>query len=474
MSGRTSGQRRQGSSGQGWPGPGADPARQAALECLTAVDEQDAYANLIMPRLLAQWSLNGRDAAFATELAYGTLRMRGLYDPIIEHASRRSITALDPPVLRVLRMGVHQVWGMRVPAHAAVSQTVSLARASGVTSAAGFVNAVMRRVTEKDHDGWLATIAPGSTRRDMSVRHSHPAWVVEALETSLVADGRAGQVEAVLAADNTPAKVTLAARPGLVEQSALVAAVPGAAPGRWAPTAVVLDAGQPSRLAQVRSGVAGVQDEGSQLAALSLVGARPVEPGERWLDMCAGPGGKTALLGAMAAQHGVTVDAIELHEHRADLVRQAVRAIPAGTVTVTAADARVWTQSDGYDRILLDAPCSGLGALRRRPEARWRREPSDLPELVALQQELLTAAARLLKPGGVVAYVTCSPVLAETREVIDAVTTGTPLRPVHIPEVLADLTGAPPEVWGVGPHVQLWPDRHGTDAMFISILASAG
>jgi 16S rRNA (cytosine967-C5)-methyltransferase len=187
-------------------------------------------------------------------------------------------------------------------------------------------------------------------------------------------------------------------------------------------------------------------------------------PDAAWLDMCAGPGGKAALLGAIAATRGATLDALELHAHRAQLVGQATRALPPGTVTVHTADATAWTGGP-YDRILLDAPCTGLGALRRRPESRWRRTEADLDDLTALQLRLLTRAGELLRPGGIIAYVTCSPVLAETRDIVAS----SGLRALDARAALAQATGDP-DGWGRGPEVQLWTHVHGTDSMFIALL----
>jgi 16S rRNA (cytosine967-C5)-methyltransferase len=444
-------------------GPAIDGAREAAFRCLRAVEAEDAYANLAMPGFLSALSLSGRDAAFATELAYGTLRMRGLYDAVIRHAAKRDPEALDAPVRWALWLGAHQALSMRVPPHAAVSETVNLARRHGGPRVAPLVNAVMRRIVERDLAAWHAVVAPAHTRDDMAVRHSHPRWVAKELAEALIADGRPTELEALLIADNTPAPVTLIARPGLAERGDL-----HAEPTRFSPWGATLAGGDPGQIPAVASGTAAVQDEGSQLVAGALVEHAPVAQGEVWLDMCAGPGGKAALLGALAAQHGATLQANEIHEHRADLVRRAIRAVPGDVVTVTRADSRDLS-AHAFDRVLLDAPCTGLGALRRRPEARWRREPADVAVLGELQAELLAAAAGAVKPGGVVAYVTCSPVLAETRDIVRA---AHGLELVDARPAMARLTGTEVDSWGKGPHVQLWPHVHGTDAMYLALLES--
>jgi 16S rRNA (cytosine967-C5)-methyltransferase len=261
--------------------------------------------------------------------------------------------------------------------------------------------------------------------------------------------------------------VTLVARPGRAEVAELVAA--GATPGRWSPYAAGLPGGDPGSFPAVREGRAGVQDEGSQLVALALATAALDGPDARWLDLCAGPGGKAALLAALAAGRGAGLLAAELAPHRARLVRNVLGdAAERGWAEVVVADGRApaW-QAGAFDRVLVDAPCTGLGALRRRPEARWRRQPGDVASLAALQRDLLGSALDAVRPGGLVAYVVCSPHLAETRTVVADVLRR---RPEAVERVDARplLPGVPD--LGDGPDVQLWPHRHGTDAMYLALL----
>jgi 16S rRNA (cytosine967-C5)-methyltransferase len=460
-----------------------DQARGAAFDALRAVAESDAYANLVLPPLLRERGVTGRDAGFATELAYGALRLRGRYDAVLAHASSRPLDQVDGPVLDVLRLGAHQLLGMRVPSHAAVSETVALARERVGAGAAQFVNAVLRRVSERTPEEWLTVIgdAADPDGSDAVARlaavESHPAWVVRSLREALVGSGRpADELPALLAADNAPPRVTLVARPGLVEPAEL-AEQGEVAPAGLVPTALVLRSGDPGALTAVREGRAGVQDEGSQLVTLALVEAPLDGPDERWLDLCAGPGGKAALLGALAAGRGARLVANEVQPHRARLVSQSLRAVPASAVEeVRTGDGREVgrVEPGSYDRVLLDAPCTGLGALRRRPESRWRRTPADLATLSALQRELLASAFAAVRPGGVVGYVTCSPHLAETQLVVhDAV------RAAQRAGTSVEVLDATPVVAGVAPSwepvagrrdVQLWPHVHGTDAMHLTLL----
>ncbi|WP_229053756.1 transcription antitermination factor NusB [Aeromicrobium sp. Leaf350] len=419
----------------------SDLARGVAFNVLAAVRDDDAYVNLLLPRLLSDENLDSRDAAFATELTHGTIRWQGTYDAIIDHLAPRQ---LDPPVRDVLRLGAHQLLAMRVPDHAAVSTSVALVRRVVGHKPAGFVNAILRRVAERDLDAWIELLTQGlATDEALAVRYSHPVWVVRELRRALLAVDASHEIEELLAADNVAPKVTLVARPRL----ATVAELPGT-PGLLSPWAVVLDGGDPGQIAAVREGRAAVQDEGSQLVAKALVDLPLEPPRTRWLDLCAGPGGKAALLGALAAERGAHLVANEVQPHRAELVRQSLRALP--DVEVTCHDGREgpW-EAGSFDRILIDAPCTGLGALRRRPEARWRRTPEDLQALVPLQQALLRRGIELLRQGGVIAYATCSPSPSETLDVIETVGRG-----VAVLERV--------DRW--------WPHRDGTDAMFVALL----
>jgi 16S rRNA (cytosine967-C5)-methyltransferase len=436
-----------------------DIARRAAYEAVAAVHRDDAYANLVLPRVLADLRVSGLDAAFATELTYGTLRLTGTLDAVVASAAGREVGRIDPPVRDALRLGAYQLLRMRVPAHAAASTTVELVRAIA-PGAIGFANAVLRRISERDWPAWLDELAPDDPIGRLAVEHAHPEWIVRAFHDVL---GDLDDTARALAADNEPALVHLCARPGLVDRDALAAQVHGR-PGPWSPYAVHLGGGAPGDIAAVADGRAHVQDEGSQLVAAALAQAPLDGPDESWLDLCAGPGGKAGLLGALAADRGAVLTAVEVAEHRARLVEQATRGLP---VEVVHADGREAPES-AFDRVLVDAPCTGLGSLRRRPEARWRRQPADLPALTRLQRELLAAALRAVRPGGLVAYVTCSPHTVETQVSVAQASrrSAVPVEPVDARALLpADL----PDL-GDGPAAQLWPHRHGTDAMYLALL----
>jgi 16S rRNA (cytosine967-C5)-methyltransferase len=439
-----------------------DPPRRAAFDVLQAVVERDAYANLALPALLRERGITGRDAAFATELTYGTCRIRGLLDAIIGAAAGRSPDVINPVLLDLLRLGSYQLLRTRVDTYAAVSTTVEQAGIEFDSARAGFVNGVLRTIAARDEASWTAELAPDPASDPVghaAFVHAHPRWVAQAFADALGAS--AGELDAALASDDERPQVHLAARPGALTATELAAAIGGAV-AHYSPYAVYLPAGDPAQLAPVRDGHALIQDEGSQLVARALTRAPVDGDTGRWLDLCAGPGGKTALLAAIGSSSGARVTAVEQSPTRAKMVAGNVRGLE---VEVLTADGRRSGLDPGFDRVLVDAPCTGLGALRRRPEARWRRQPADIPALTKLQRELLAAAIELTRPGGVVLYATCSPHLAETLGVVAEALRRYPVRALDARGLFA-----PVDALGDGPHVQLWPHRHGTDAMFAAAL----
>jgi len=443
-----------------------DVPRLAAFQVLKTVRVDDAYTNLVLPAVITHFALEPRDAAFVTELASGTIRSRGTYDAILATCIDRSLNKVEDKALDVLRLGTHQLLAMRVPAHAAISTSVDLARATVSVGAAGFVNAVLRKVSEHDLETWIARVAPDQAtnpQRYAEVAFSHPAWIIDELRRAV---GNA-ELHATLAANNEPPRVTLVARPGRATRDEL--------PGShtlYSPYGVVLEGGNPSAVPAVAQGRAGVQDEGSQLVAIALAGAEVSGRDTRWLDLCAGPGGKSALLAGLAAERGAGLLAVERQPHRSRLVARALVGADGVLGVVTADGTRPPLRPGSFDRVLVDAPCTGLGALRRRPEARWRRKPDDLLTLVLLQRALLSAAVDLVRPGGVVLYATCSPVTAETSGVVSSVLESRD--DVLLDDAAALLPDVPDCAGAVPGTVQLWPHRHGTDAMFMALLRRVG
>lgn len=463
---------------EGWH-PGrqpSDPARLVAYDVLRAVSAEGAYANLILPQLLRRARLKGSDAAFATNLCYGTLRLQGRWDAIIAMCTQgRRLEEIDPEILDILRLGAHQLLEFRTPPHAAIFEMVTLTRNELSQNRGGFVNAILRRVSERA-DEW-ESILRASSASDTSFHatwHSHPRWIVEEFEQSLAANGRSAEdVAGVLVADNEPAKVALVPRDLTKRQlrRGIIAEGMEASPGQLMPNALLLESGDPQRLWSIQNGAAGVQDEGSQLIAAILAQAPMSGRDDLWLDLCSGPGGKTATLAALGAERGASIHANEPQEHRLDLVANAVEPW-ARRVALRLGDGRdiALQEKETYDRVLVDAPCTGLGALRRRPESRWRKTPEDVIDLKELQLELLQAGFDALRPGGVLVYSTCSPVVAETRAVVAAfLANNSAARVVDAGPVASSV--AIREVPSHEGLIQLWPDLDRTDAMFIALIA---
>ena len=444
--------------------------RRVAFEVLTAVHVDDAYANLELPTAISWAKLSNRDAAFATELTYGVLRKQGSVDAVIAACSDRP--KIDQPVQDVLRIGAYQLLFMRTPTHAAVDESVSLARTVVGQSVTSFVNAVLRKVAQHSWTEWVEILAKDAAPVDrLALEYSYPVWVIRTLADAYQCD--ATTVQPILQAGNEPAHVTLIARPGQCTVDELLA-VPHVAPGNWSPLAAHIVrpttddetwSTNPGDIELVRSGRVGVQDEGSQLVALALTNAQVEGDEHNWLDMCAGPGGKAAILAGVAASRSIALTALEPIASRATLVEQSLEHAP-GQHEVIVTDARTFTADHQFDRILIDAPCTGLGALRRRPESRWRKQPSDIPELTTLQGQLLDQASELVRIGGVVCYATCSPHIAETDAVVDAFIKR------HPSFATIDVSATVPSLnLPENTHrVRLRPDIHGTDGMYFVLL----
>ena len=426
-----------------------------AFDLLTEVNRNGGYSNLLLPQALSASSFEVRDKGFVTELLYGTLRMQGRHDYILQQVSDRPLAEVDDGIVDICRMGVHQLFEMRVATHAAVSATVELARKVIGESKASFVNAILRKVSSQTLEQWLE---PTSLVTDpierLSIQYSHPEWIVSAY-FDLLKDHQ--RVEQELAANNVPAMPTLVAWPGDSTQSELVEL--GAVATEYSPYGARFD-GNPGSLEIIRHRKAGVQDEGSQLVA--HIFSLATKESKTILDLCAGPGGKAALLAHLANVNGQEFTANEISETRAKLVKNVI-----GKFLVQVGDARdIAALGESYDAILADVPCTGLGALRRRPEVRWRRTVQDLRGFLVLQRELSDAAISVLNPGGVFGYATCSPHFSETSgEVLRILKDHPELEQIEIAQYL------PPNLEGAvrDKSLSLWTSRHGTDAMFLAL-----
>ncbi|MBM3698496.1 MAG: tRNA/rRNA cytosine-C5-methylase [Actinobacteria bacterium] len=432
--------------------PQASPARLLAFELLMQVNQEGAYANLRLPELLNHSKMSSSDKGFCTELAYGTLRMQGRHDYIAGKFIDRSMEQLDTKILNLIRLGIHQLTKMRVPTHASVSETVQVAKAVAGESKASYVNAILRKVSTNDNA--LPELSQLATHERLAIEYSHPEWIVNAFY-DLLKDWQ--EVEKLLEANNLPATPDVVAWPGRSSRDELIEL--GATPIENSLNGVNLNV-IPMSFTPIVERRAGVQDRGSQLVVENLLST--YKSGLSWLDMCAGPGGKAAYLFNLLKQLDPSASFIanEPNSMRAELVKRVVN--NQQVMSVDGTDPTNF--SDKYDRILVDAPCTGLGALRRRPEARWRKNLKDLKELVVLQRNLLTSSVQLLKPGGILAYVTCSPHIAETRgQVLDFLSEHTDMRILPIQNL--------PKARQLGVQsdgsMQLWTHLHHSDAMFM-------
>ena len=435
--------------------PKPDAVRLLAFDLLTEVNRNDGYSNLLLPAALNASTLEDRDRNLVTELVYGTLRMQGKHDWILSQISDRPWAEVDPGIVDVARLGVHQIHELRIPDHAAVSATVEVARKRLGESKASFVNALLRSVTRKSYQEWFAPLEQISDRVErLSIQYSHPEWIISAY-FDLLKDWT--DVEAELATNNIPALPTLVSWPGYSTQAELVAL--GAEATIYSQLGARMK-GNPGNLDLIRHRLAGVQDEGSQLVATVFAAA---SSGDSWLDMCAGPGGKAALLSSIAKERAIDFTANEFSAPRAELVKKVVHG-----AAVWCGDGReIASHGKSFDAVIVDAPCTGLGALRRRPEVRWRRTLTDLRALTSLQRELLDSAVTVMNSGAILGYATCSPHLAETTvQILDILKKHPELEQLdiseYLPKNLKDATR--------GKAMSLWTHKHGTDAMFLALL----
>jgi 16S rRNA (cytosine967-C5)-methyltransferase len=434
--------------------PKPDAARLLAFDLITEVNQNLGYSNLLVPQALNASSLDDRDRGLVTELVYGTIRMQGKHDWILSKISDRPFAEIDSGIIDVARLGIHQIHEMRIPDHAAVSSTVEVARKRLGESKASFVNAILRTVVRKTKQEWFETVQEVSDPiKRLSILYSHPEWIISSYFDLLK---NWDEVEDALKINNEPATPTLVSWPGFSTVEDLISL--GGLPTEFSSFGAHWK-GNPGALDLIKSRKAGVQDEGSQLVAEIF---SQVAQGSSWLDMCAGPGGKAALLSSIARDRSIAFTANEISSSRAELVRQVVHGDQ-----VLVGDGRDFGKGENkYDAILIDAPCTGLGALRRRPEVRWRRDLSDLRALTQLQRELISSGISALNSGGVLGYATCSPHLAETSvQVADLLRTHPGIEQISVVPFLpkrlegADRAGA----------LSLWTHKHGTDAMYLAL-----
>lgn len=421
------------------------------------VHSSDSYINLLLPKTLSRHSVPDSERGLIQELSYGSLRWQLQYDAIIDHLTKGK--TLSDQVRGSLQLGLHQLFRMRIPVHAAINETVNLAKTLE-PKAAGLVNAVLRNSERAGLESLVEEICRDTSDTNrLAITYSHPAWVIEALRESMRLDGREHELTRLLESNNETPETFLAAAD---EAAAAALKDQGLNLSDQSPIGYAVD-GNPEPflgLGNIR-----VQDPGSQLVA--LVASELGDMGGSTLDMCSGPGGKSAILQGRIRPGRGSLDCMEPQEHRAQLVRDALGDNSIANVIVAPGqDAKV----GHYDTVLLDAPCSGLGSVRRKPESRHRKKQDQLASLTSVQRELLEAAYKALKPGGVVVYATCSPLVEETvTPVQDALAKH---RDFELLDIKPFMTKLSPKLAlnEKRKTVQLWTHVHGTDAMFMAAL----
>lgn len=456
------------------PSMRGEPAapREHALAVVIHARQVNAYLTLALRQHLGSRDLPSAAAALVTDLVQGSTRQRSAILSVIVECARRPASEIDADCRDLLCIAGYDYLVRGTPGYAVAATWVDVAGHT-VPRARGFVNAVLRRLTERPPAAWWEWLAlPQATAtQTLARRHSHPEWLVDGLREGLAAAGAdPAELEPLLMANNRSPRVSLIVwPPGHPDQE-----VAGGEPGRYSPYAVTAGRG----LAPARGSAVGVQDEGSQLAALALVRAPMAGRDERWCDAMAGPGGKAALMLSLLSERAGPAGrllAADRHWHRARLTRTALarmaRAPNGARWSVVCADARggIW-RPGSFDRVLCDVPCSGSGAICRRPDARWRRQPDELPGLVAQQRDLLRAALAATRPGGLVLYSACSLLPAETVAVVDEVCAHGEARRLSASAAVADLLG--PDCLA-GTDLWLLPHRHHTDGMFAALLTPA-
>lgn len=435
-----------------------EDARDTALELLLAYQRRDAYINTLLPGSLERSGLDRRDRALVTELVQGTVRMLRTLDWALSLHSKRELLSLDPEVLWILRLACYQLLFMDTPDYAAVDTGASLARSHSGEGAVAFVNAVLRALARgRGSLPWPDRATDPESY--LEVRYSHPRWVVDMWVRELGLE----KTESLCSAGNTPQPVSLRCNLAKVSREAVSATLAGAGAAVTlsdiVPEGLLLKGGGSiAELEEYRSGLFAVQDQGAILVGHAV----DPEPGMSVLDVCAAPGGKANHLAELMGNEGRVV-AIDVSPARLALVEQSARRLGNTILTTRAMDATNASVAFGekFDRVLVDAPCSGLGTLARRPDIRWRKSEADIEGLRLLQSELLADASKLVAPGGLLVYSTCTISERENERVVEefmACEHGFEPAPAGVLESLG----------GGRYFVQLLPDTHGCDGTFIA------
>ena len=438
-------------------------AREVALNVLIAVEEEGAYSNLALTNALRRARLDARDVALTTELVYGTVGRLNTLDYYLNPSLKTPLHRLDPVVRNLLRLTAYQLFYLeRVPDFAAINEAVEIAKRRS-RNASGFVNGVLRSTLRKRAELTL----PSKQRqwaRHVSLLHSHPEWMVNHWEQAY---GRE-EAEAICAANNVRPSFSLRANAHRITRDELLDQLKeqgiAARASEVAPSGIVLEEGlDVTRMPAFQEGFCTVQDESSMLVAHVLA----PQPGERVLDCCAAPGGKTTHIAELMGDEGEVV-AVDVHEHKIELIENIAGRLGLNAIETRAGDIRdVVGEAGEFDRILLDAPCSGLGVIRRKPDLKWKKLPGDIEEIAEVQRDLLETVSRSLRPGGVLVYSTCTTVPEENEALVHEFLLSHPefegddIAP-HLPPAVRPLAGQ----WSV----QLFPQHVNSDGFYIARL----
>jgi 16S rRNA (cytosine967-C5)-methyltransferase len=447
------------------------PARALAFDTVLATFADDAHTERAFRQGAEERGLEGRDRAQAQRLAYGAVQRRGTADAAIERLAERSLRLLDPPVLAALRLGLYELlFADATPDHAAVDQAVELVKRAGAAHASGLVNAVLRRAAREREPLSASLLGDDSTPESAAVAHSAPLWLARMWWQELGAD----EARSLLAACNRPAEVAMRASSLRTDREAMLKALGEAgveaapAEGPWplaAPESIAISGRTGATVPElVAAGELTPQSRGSA----AVVEVLDPQPGEHVLDLCAGPGIKSGQIAARMGDRGEVISVEPDPERAAEVAAQA-RRLGLRSVTVVEADAAAAPgMGPGFDRVLVDAPCSDLGALASRPDARWRKSPRAIERLAELQGELLPRAAAALRPGGVLVYATCTISRRECEDRVAALLEAASAGEAP-PLALDDLGALAPGL--SSPHdprcLQLRPDRDRTTGFFI-------
>lgn len=440
-----------------------DKVRETALTVLMEINEKGAYSNIALNKHLEACNGNETDRGFITELVYGTVKWRLYLDWVINKFSSVKLKKMSPWILNILRMGIYQLLLMdRIPPSAACNESVSLAKRYGHAASSGFVNAILRNINR--NSGNIGYPPETDTVEYLSVRYSHPQWLVKLWLDRYGRDFTASLLEsnnqtpAFIIRTNTQKSSRADLMNSLREHGLEVSE------GRYADEAVVI--GNPSGITKLelfREGYFQIQDESSMLVAKVL----DPQPGEFIMDVCSAPGGKATHIAELMKDKG-TVLARDIHEHKIALINQAVRRLGLKSVKTELFDAALLDESHigKADRVLVDAPCTGLGIIRRKPDIKWAKETGDKKEITALQKRILYMASQYVRPGGVLVYSTCTLEPEENKLMIEDFLENNPeFERNNIASLLPEALQEDSTSKG---YLQLYPNKHGMDGFFIS------